>query len=96
MTFKSDLTPLAETDLLDDEDYARLGDVGIRSVEELTDAIASSPGSISEVLKRSPDAVRTLLEQALALLDEPARKAFDEPRTKYATGALPPEREPSS
>jgi hypothetical protein len=92
MAFGAEFTPLAEVDLVDDEDRARLQEVGIGSIEELADAITSSPESVAHVLHRSGDSMSGLLERVLGLLDEDTREKLAEPRTKYATGALPPHR----
>lgn len=90
MAFASDLTKLADTDLVDDDDQARLRAIGILSVEELIDAITASPESVARVLHRPVDTVESLRDRAFGLLDEATQSWLSQPRTKYATGALPP------
>jgi hypothetical protein len=94
MAFKTKLTPLEQTDLLDDQSLALLRQLNITTVEELVGQMQADPAALARVLHVSR---RKLLRIKRRALDELAPAVRDalllSPHGDYALGALDPARD---
>jgi predicted RecB family nuclease len=90
MAFDADLTPLTGSDVVTSREQATLATVGITTVEELVSAIRDNVTSIANALDESVERVREIAARADSCVSPAMRQAFAAPRTRYATGALPP------
>jgi hypothetical protein len=93
MTFKTNLTPLSDLELLDQESLECLRRLNITTVEELVGQLEADPSGLARALRVSRPKLRRIRKRALATLPPAVRDALlVSPDGDFPLGALDPSR----